>query len=143
MRPVIKIKAFGLIRRDKDILVEEVLEDGVIKGYRPLGGTVEFGELSQDTLVREFAEELGAEIVVGDLFCVSEEVFEYNGMPGHEQAFIYEASFVNKDLYQENDITRIDTVHGVTVKAIWINPDTLSEETPLFPSDLRRELKRT
>jgi ADP-ribose pyrophosphatase YjhB (NUDIX family) len=142
MRPVIKIKAFALIRRDAEILVEEVLEEGVVKGYRPLGGTVEFGELSQNTLKREFIEELNAEILVGDLVCVSEEVFEYNGMPGHEQAFIYEASFVDESLYQENEITRIDTVHGMTVKAIWINPDAVSDDTPLFPSDLRRELKR-
>lgn len=142
MRPVIKVKAFGLIRRDAEILVEAVIENDVIKGYRPLGGTVEFGELSQDTLVREFQEELAADIIVGDLFCVAEEVFEYNGMPGHEQAFIYEASFVDQALYLQDEITGIDTVNGVTVKAIWINPETLSDETPLFPSDLRAELKR-
>ena len=46
--------------RDGRLLAVEVLDDaGRVKGVRPLGGTVEFGEKAELAVVREFQEELG------------------------------------------------------------------------------------
>lgn len=59
-RPV----AIALIRRGDEILVVPV-PDNVkhVVGWRPAGGTIEFGERGSDTVVREIREELGVEVV--------------------------------------------------------------------------------
>ncbi|WIY06966.1 NUDIX hydrolase [Amycolatopsis mongoliensis] len=105
IRPI----ALGLIRRRDQILVFEGRDD--VKGetyYRPLGGGVEFGERSDDALVREFREELDAEIVVKERLGVLENVFAWRGNPGHEIAFIYEAEFVDPELYARDAMKILD-----------------------------------
>ena len=52
-----------LVRRGDELLLMVVRsDDGAIKGYRPLGGSIEFGERAADALKREFTEELGLAI---------------------------------------------------------------------------------
>ncbi len=54
-----KVKALGLHWRDGKLLAAEVFDDqGRLKGVRPLGGGIEFGEHWQAALIREFKEEL-------------------------------------------------------------------------------------
>ena len=61
----IRVKALGLHWRDGRLLAAEVTGDsGAIKGYRPLGGSVEFGETARSAVIREFREELGIGISV-------------------------------------------------------------------------------
>ena len=73
----IKIKALGLILNDKnEIFVTESYD--TFKHdyyYRCPGGTVEFGELTEDTLKREFLEELNEEIDKCKLFHIIENIF--------------------------------------------------------------------
>ena len=59
----ILVKARGLVWRAGLLLASEIyLDDGSIKGVRPLGGRLEFGETWRDALVRECDEELGARL---------------------------------------------------------------------------------
>lgn len=105
IRPI----ALGLIRRRDQILVFEGRDD--VKGetyYRPLGGGVEFGERSEDALVREFQEELDADILVKERLGVLENVFAWRGNPGHEIAFVYEAEFVDSGLYAKDEMKILD-----------------------------------
>lgn len=74
IRPI----AIAIIRRDDQILVFESRELDS-KGrifYRPLGGSIEFGEYGHQALARELREELGLGIAVGApiTFAVHEEV---------------------------------------------------------------------
>ena len=56
----IRLKALGLHWRKGRLLAAEILDDaGRVKGVRPLGGTVEFGETAEAAVRREFHEELG------------------------------------------------------------------------------------
>ena len=59
-----KTKALGILMRGRQILVER-FEGAHSKGtgvyFRPIGGTIEFGEYSRQTIVREYFEELRVE----------------------------------------------------------------------------------
>ncbi len=57
--------AICLISNDDKIFVSEGRDE--VKNetlYRPLGGGIEFGELAEETAIREFKEEINAEIEV-------------------------------------------------------------------------------
>ncbi len=142
MTPIIKAKTYALIRRHHEILLEAVIEDGAVKGYRPLGGTIEFQESAVHGVAREIKEELGEDVTVGPLFCVSEEIFTYNGASHHEVAFIHDCAFVNQAVYHSETIERIDTAHGIRIQAQWLDPLNLPDGAPLFPTDLAVALKR-
>lgn len=59
VRPI----AIGIVRRGDALLVVAVRDDaGDIKGWRPIGGTIAFGERAAEALQREFMEELGEAI---------------------------------------------------------------------------------
>ncbi|SEF33827.1 ADP-ribose pyrophosphatase YjhB, NUDIX family [Amycolatopsis pretoriensis] len=130
IRPI----ALGLLRRQGQILVFEGRDD--VKGetyYRPLGGGIEFGEHSKDTLQREFREELDAEVKVGELRGVLENVFAWRGNPGHEIAFVYEAEFVDSALYAKDQMKILDD----PATARWVDlTDFMDGSKILYPNGL-------
>jgi len=77
--------AICLFRHTDKILVSE--EHDPSKGetfYRPLGGGIEFGEHSLDTIYRELMEEIGAEVKDLVYLGTLENIYVFNGIPGHE-----------------------------------------------------------
>ena len=52
--------------------------------YRPLGGGNQFGERAADAVVREFAEEIQRRIEVVEYLGTVENIFTYEGEPGHQ-----------------------------------------------------------
>lgn len=53
------------------------------------GGHVAFGETNTETLIREFREEIGADIIVGDLKWVAEVFFPWGNKPCHQICLYY------------------------------------------------------
>ncbi|EOD63650.1 NUDIX hydrolase [Amycolatopsis vancoresmycina] len=107
--PSIRPIVLAVIRRGNDLLVFEAYDDVKDQTFcRPLGGGIEFGERSEDALVREFAEELGAEIEVNALLGVLENVFTWRDRPGHEITFLYEAEFVDESRYRLAEMKILD-----------------------------------
>ena len=85
----IQVKALGLVWRDGKLLASEIYrDDGQIKGVRPLGGRVEFGETWKNTLTREFKEELDVDIAITGAPIVLENIYIHHGMSGHEVVFL-------------------------------------------------------
>jgi 8-oxo-dGTP pyrophosphatase MutT (NUDIX family) len=102
---------------------------------RPLGGTIEFGELSHKTIVREIREELGAEITNVHYLGILENIFTYNGEFGHEIVFIYRGDFVDPILYHRSPIDGIE--NGNPIRAIWVPlTDFAHGHLPLYPTGL-------
>lgn len=64
----------GILMRDDKILLQKPLSDD---GYAIPGGHVSFGETSESTLIREFKEEIDADIVVDRLVLVGENYFPW------------------------------------------------------------------
>ena len=115
VRPI----ALCVIRRHGNLLVFEGY-DTVKKDhfYRPLGGTIEFGERSSVTAAREMAEELNTEIRNVRWLGVLENIFTVHGQPGHEIVMLYEADFVDKTMYERSPIWGQED-DGSPIKAVW------------------------
>ena len=91
--PHIRVVALGLHWRGGRLLAAEVRDDAArIKGVRPLGGEIEFGESWRAALVREFNEELGVDITITGEPLVMENIFVHEGSTGHEVMFIAEVA---------------------------------------------------
>jgi ADP-ribose pyrophosphatase YjhB (NUDIX family) len=136
VRPI----AVGVVRRGEELLLMAVQDDdGEIKGWRPLGGTIEFGERAADALAREFAEELGLAIAEPELLTVLENHYSHHGVSGHEIVFVFETRFIDHAHYDHEEFTFEDG--GVRNEARWIAlTDFLHGETELFPVGLLERL---
>ena len=100
--------AVAIVRKGSKVLVmpgyDEVKDEHF---YRLPGGGIEFGELAEETLRREFMEEIGIEIKVGKKLGVFENIFTFNGYKGHEIIIIYEAS-LPKEYADQNKFAMIE-----------------------------------
>lgn len=88
--PSIRNIAVGFHVRSDHVL----LLDGAdhIKGmdfHRAIGGGIEFGETAEAALRREFREELDVAVDRAELLGVIENLFEYEGQPGHEIVHVF------------------------------------------------------
>jgi 8-oxo-dGTP pyrophosphatase MutT (NUDIX family) len=72
--------------------------------YRPLGGRIEFRERGSECVVRELREEMGAEIKDLIYLGAMENIFTYNGRPGHEIVLLYQGKFVDPQLYERESV---------------------------------------
>ena len=108
-KPRIRAIALCLLRRDQRILVHQGYDTNNQRSFaRPLGGGIDFGETSQQAVVREIQEELGAAITAVKLLATVESIFDYEGKPGHEIVFIYDGEFVDQSLYQQESLTVVE-----------------------------------
>lgn len=132
-----RVIALAVIEREDGALLLAPGEDKHKgeKFYRPLGGGVNYGELSQDTVNRELMEEIGFEVVVGERIEIIENVFEYLGMQMHEIMILYRVSFSDESLYDLETFEVVDS-KGIG-KAVWRTKSQIqSEDAKLYPVEL-------
>lgn len=135
-KQVVRPIAVAIVRRDEQMLVMAVRnDDGQIKGWRPVGGEIEFGERSAETVAREFLEELGEPVTEPRLLSVIENLFEHHGAAGHEIVFVFDVAFRHAAAYLKE---RYDFFDGSRVEvATWVEIERFRSETePLFPAGL-------
>lgn len=124
----IRSVSLGIIRKEENILVEVIHFPGVSTTfYRPIGGTIEFGENSKQTLIKEIREELNQEIEDPQLISVIENIFGVLDERGHEIDFIYEVNLKEKTIY---GLEEIDGLEGEQAyKAQWKPLDFFERES--------------
>ncbi|HVG00009.1 MAG TPA: NUDIX hydrolase [Chloroflexia bacterium] len=138
----IRTIAICLFSRNGGILVAEGVD--AIKGetfYRPLGGGIEFGEHGRDTVVREIREELGTEVRPESLSYLGtlENVFIYNGLPGHEIVLVYDGELADGSLYTQGAIDAQED-DGMPFRALWKPLVEFGPGAPLYPHGLKELL---
>ena len=103
--------------------------------YRPLGGTIEFGERGEEAVQREFREEIAADLVEVRYVGMLENIFTYEGRRGHKIVLVYDGRLTDASLY-ENEVIEGDEM-GERFKAVWIRLDEFGEgKPPVYPEGL-------
>ncbi|MBO9099349.1 NUDIX domain-containing protein [Rhizobium sp. B230/85] len=140
----ISVKAIGLVWHQGRLLAAEVPDgQGRVAGVRPLGGSIEFGELSEVALKREFLEELGVEIEIVGGPQVFENLYTFGGVPGHEVIFVFEVKFPLKESMTGDHIVFHES-DGTPNVARWYHPDELDRDgyPELYPKGLKSALAK-
>jgi 8-oxo-dGTP pyrophosphatase MutT (NUDIX family) len=97
----IRVLALGLIRDGNRIFISEGYDPVKQQTfYRAMGGGVDFGETSLEALQREFQEEIQADLTNIKFLGCLENLFTFNGKPGHEILFVYQCDFADSKFYQ-------------------------------------------
>ena len=131
--------AICVFRHNDHILVAEGYDS--VKNeyfYRPLGGAIEFGEWSVETICRELMEEIQAEVDRESLKYLGtvENIFYFNGEPGHEIVLIYDGALKNPSLYEQVVISGQEGKRE-EMRAIWKSLDEFgAEKSILYPTGL-------
>lgn len=86
---VFSYRVAGILLYENKILLQKPTNDS---GFAIPGGHVEFGETNAQTLIREFKEEIGVDIIVGDLKWVAEIFFPWDDKPCHQICLYYNIS---------------------------------------------------
>jgi len=128
----IRAKAVAVVRHQGRVLVERGYDRVAgIPFYRAIGGHIEFGERAAQTVVREWNEEYGLAVEDLRLLGVVENVFTFEGRPGHEIVFAFEARVVEAEVYAREEVVGVDT-DGRPHEAVWValadlaGPDALT-----------------
>jgi ADP-ribose pyrophosphatase YjhB (NUDIX family) len=131
----IRVLALGIIWRGDELLLMEGYDPTKRQTfYRPLGGGVKFGERAHDALVREFSEELGAGLINIRYLGALENIFTFDGRPGHEIVLFFAADFAAKALYARDDLVAVEDQERITFALKRLADFT--DETPLYPEGL-------
>ena len=137
--------AICVFRHQDRILVAEGY-DSVKKQtfYRPLGGRIEFGEWSYETISRELMEEIGVEVEPDSLKYLGtlENIFVFNGAPGHELVMVYDGALKDPELYDRSVIVGEEVDMGESFTAVWKNLNEFGAgKSILYPTGLLEMLE--
>jgi 8-oxo-dGTP pyrophosphatase MutT (NUDIX family) len=136
-RGLVRAIAIGVIR-DRDRLFVAEGHD-VVTGeifYRPLGGSIEFGETGAEAVEREFVEESELPVTRPKYIGALENLFTNDGRPGHEVVLVYETDF------QDERVVGMEAVvcregNGIPFTARWMPLETFrAGDLPLYPDGL-------
>ncbi|PEX36352.1 DNA mismatch repair protein MutT [Bacillus cereus] len=134
-----RAKAFGLAIHDSRLLVQEYHTSDETY-YRPLGGSIELGEKSAHTVIREFQEELHTEVEIINYLGCLENIFHLDGEIGHEIIQLYSVRLLDASLYEMEKVNIQD--EQTVAYAKWI-PITafIQKEKILYPDGVLQYLQ--
>lgn len=83
---IFSYRVAGILIYDNKILLQKPVDDD---GYSLIGGHVEAMETTEETLIREFKEEMNADITTERLMAVGEVFFPWGERPCHQISLYY------------------------------------------------------
>lgn len=107
---VFSYRVAGICVRDGKVLLQTTT--GEDRSFAFPGGHVAFGETNAQTLIREFKEEIGADISVGDLKWVAEIFFPWGNRPCHQICLYYMVDIQNPEIPQDGSFLAKEHLEG-------------------------------
>ena len=132
---VFSYRVGGILIRDGKILLQKPVNDD----YAIIGGHVNLLETTEETLKREFEEELHAQIEVDGLLAIGEIFFPWGERPCHQICLYYRIRLAN-----EADIPLDGTFHGydelenerIDLDFSWVPLQELENGLLVYPTEL-------
>ena len=132
----LNVRAAGVMTHNGKVLVHRNVNSD---HYALIGGRVEIGENSEDTIKREIKEELGKKIEITGYISTIENFFEAKGSKYHEIMFVHKIEFVNEEDKKIDYVMK--NIEGKDyLQYEWIELDRIEEYT-LLPKVLKEVLK--
>lgn len=130
--------ALGVPTRSDEFLLFEGYDSGdEYTFYRPIGGGIEFGESSEEALVREFREEV--DVTVTDLRYLTtlERTFEFHNTPSHEIWFLYAVDLEELWPYEQDAFTAYEPDLDEEFPVRWLSREELQRgDVIVYPETL-------
>ena len=129
---VFSFRVGGVLRRGDTVLLQ--CPRGT-RDYAIIGGHICAMETASETLVREFREELHAEVEVGDLLCVAENFFPWGSKPCHQICFYYEVQLKDHSIPLEGTFQGYDDLDNqrYDLDFCWIPVKAIEEGVTVYP----------
>jgi 8-oxo-dGTP pyrophosphatase MutT (NUDIX family) len=130
----IKVKSLAWLENEGMLFVVKIFDTFKNEDfYRPIGGTVEFGESALQALQREVAEEMNTRVSVIAAPLILENLFVCDGNPGHEIVYLYPCRFCEANFYERKTYRRLEA-NGRIMDALWVSiAEFLSGKYRLVP----------
>ena len=129
---VFSYRVAGILIREGKVLLQRPTDD---PGYAFPGGHVNFGEVSEKALIREFKEEVGADILPVRLLWIGENFFPWGENDCHQICLYYLVTLCgDTQIPLEGVFYAKDEIEGKTIKLefSWINLPDLNQ-IELYP----------
>ena len=132
----LNIRAACIIKHNNKVLLHKSDDKD---HYCLIGGRVELGENSENTIRREIKEELGKEIDITGYVSTIENFFAFEGSKYHEYMFVYEAEFRDeKDRLIEQTLSNIEG--NDYLKYYWVDSKDI-DNVDIKPKVIKEILK--
>lgn len=131
---VFSYRVGGILIVDDKILLQRPKNDD----YAIIGGHIASMETSKETLIREFSEELHADIAVDELIAIGEIYFPWGDKPCHQLCLYYKVHLLDNSIlpdgvfhgYDELDNERVD------LDFCWVPLDDLKNGIKVYPLEI-------
>ena len=130
---ILNIRAGAVIIKDNKVLFHK---NNKKNHYCIIGGRVEAGSSSEETVIREVKEEIGRDIKVTGYIATLENFFEMRGRKYHEIYFLPKCEIIG-----DVDTSKvIDNIEGKDLKYYWLDINKL-DQYEILPKELTDILK--
>ena len=136
---VFSLRAAGVVTENGCVLLQKPEDD---PGYAFPGGHIAFGEVGEQTLVREFLEEINADVTVGELLWTGEIFFPWGNRPCHQICLYYRVRLTDDRTPRTGSFSGVEQTEGGKTELgfHWIPLDAL-DALPLYPPQCKDLLK--
>ena len=130
---VFSYRAAGICIQNDRILLQKPTIDN---GFAFPGGHAAFGETNEETLIREFKEEIGADISVGELKWVGEIFFPWGEKPCHQICLYYTVVIEDGHTPKEGTFLAQEQLEGrnFELEFHWVPIDKISD-IEIYPAN--------
>ncbi|MDR0861769.1 MAG: NUDIX hydrolase [Oscillospiraceae bacterium] len=139
---IFSYRAAGILVRDGKVLLQKPVG---ADGYAVPGGQVAFGESHEQTIKREFKEETGADVDVGELKWVEENIFPFDGKTAQQICLNYVVTLTDdKQIPLEGKFPSKEVGEhplGETIEFHWL-PLAEVKNLNVYPENAAELLKR-